>query len=170
MQGRSVILSCKLFLIWGISSAWNKLPIPAFSFRVLGYTLLSSQVLLGACVLFWMVGERMCSVPPIDSVPAWNNSEGCVGMGLLHPSHWWFSALSELGSFLSRLLAQKPGGCWTLNKASKRQKKPQCPYALNHSHTRAHFNLAVQTAPCRAADEVSACSRKKNKKTRKRVN
>lgn len=74
-QGRSVVLSCKLFLIWGVSAAWNKLPSPAFSFRVLDYTLLCSQALLGACVLFWMVGQRVCSVSPIDSVPTWSRTE-----------------------------------------------------------------------------------------------
>lgn len=70
----------------------------------------------------WMVGQRMCSVCPVDSVPAWSNTEDYVGTGLLHPSHWCFSAWSEQGCFLSRLLAQEPGGCWTLNKASKRHR------------------------------------------------
>lgn len=78
--------------------------------------------LLGACVLFWVVGQRMCSASPVDSVPAWSNAEDCVGIGLLHPSHWCFSASSEQGCFLSRLLAQEPGGCWTLNKVSRRHR------------------------------------------------
>lgn len=95
---------------------------PPFSFRVLGYILLSSQALLGACVLFWMLGQRMCSFSPVDSVPAWSNAEDCGGIGLLHHSHWCFSASSEQGCFLSRLLAQKPGGCWTSNKVSRRHR------------------------------------------------
>lgn len=69
------------------------------------------------CCLGWLVRE--CPVSPTDSVPAWSNPEGWAGMGLLHPSHWCFSAWSEQGCVLARLLAQKPGGCWTLNKVSE---------------------------------------------------
>lgn len=43
-------------------------------------------------------------------------------MGLLHPSHWCFSASSQQGCILARLLAQKPGRCWTLNKVSRRHR------------------------------------------------
>lgn len=171
-QVRRVVPLYGLFLIWGISPAWNKLPIPAFSFRVLDYTLLCSPALLGASVLFWMVGQRGCSVSPIDSVPTWSNAEDYNGTGLLHPS--CFSASSEQGCVLARLLARKPGGCWMLNKASERHR--------NHSvlmHLITHipeYILTWQFGLSRVKQlmkfQLVQDRRKKktNKKIRKRVN
>lgn len=53
-----------------------------------------------------------------------------------------------------------------VEQSQSEAQKPQCPYALKRSHTQILFNLAVWTVLSKTADEVSACSRKKNKKAK----
>lgn len=63
----------------GSMSSMKQTPsIPTFGLRELDSISLSSQEqCLGVYVLFWMVGQGMCSVSPVDDAPTWSNTASC---------------------------------------------------------------------------------------------